>query len=109
MTCDAKLWIVRIPGPDDIYAAPSHKIAGLMKAVHDKWVTGWLSEQHTKGQALYMSVEDSLAVIEEAEYPDDHADMLQDFSYSSWGITEADLAEPEDDSQAKLFNEGGST
>lgn len=107
MTQDAKLWIVRIPGPDDIYAAPSIKAAQAMKAKHDAWVTGWLTEKHAKGEALYMSVEDSLAVIEESGDAEEHAEMLTEFSYAEWGITEDDLREPEDASQAQLFREGG--
>lgn len=99
-------YIVRIQGSDEIYAAPSLQVANAMKAVHDKWVTDWLSDQHSNGGFLYLSIDDMLAVVEECDDLEGHAEMLQDFSYSNWGINEADLIESEM-SQSQLFQEGG--
>ena len=58
----SKLYIVRIPGPDDWHAAPSYRAAQLMKAHHDKCMTEWLAIQHTNGQMLAIHAEDVMAV-----------------------------------------------
>lgn len=108
MSANTKLYIVSIPGPDEIYAAPSHKVAQLMKAAHDKLVNGFLAERHAKGESLWCSPEDMHSVVEECDDPKEHAELLEEFSYADWGITEDDLIEPEGTSQAQLFaQEGG--
>ena len=106
MSQDAKLWIVRIPGPDDIYAAPSHKVAMLIKASHEKAMTEWLAKQHANQQMLYVTADDVLAVVEEFDDADIHAEMLKEFKYEDFGIAESDLADAQDDSQITLFNQG---
>ena len=108
MSEEAKLWIVHIPGPDDLYAAPSHRAAQLMKAAHDRSMADWLAGQHAKCEMLYLSLDDTLAVIEECDDPKEHAELLTEFRHSDWGIAEADLVEPEDASQRQLFMQGGS-
>lgn len=108
MSTEAKLWIISIPGPDDIYAAPSYEVAQLMKAAHDRSMTDWLAGQHAKGKMLYLSPDDTLAVIEECDDAELHAELLAEFKHSDWGITEDDLIKPEDTSQVQLFaQEGG--
>ena len=104
----SKLYIVSIPGPDEWHAAPSYRAAQLMKEHHDKCMTEWLATQHANGQMLCIHDENVIAVIEECDDPEEHADMLAKFSYSDWGITEADPVEPEDASQRRLFMQGGS-
>lgn len=103
MNTDTKLYFVCIPGPDDMYAAPSYRVAQLMKAHHDKCMTELIASMHAKGETLRICAEDMLAVIEELDDPEEHAELLTEFKYSDWGITEADLVEPEDASQGQLF------
>lgn len=108
MSTEAKLWIISIPGPDDIYAAPSYEVAQLMKASHDKAMTEWIAGMHAKGEMLRVCAEDVLAVIEECDDAEEHAELLAEFKHSDWGITEDDLIKPEDTSQVQLFaQEGG--
>ena len=107
MSENTKLYIIHIPGPDDIYAAPSIEIAQLMKAHHDKCMNEWIASMHAKGETLRICAEDMLAVIEECDDAEEHAELLTEFSYDDWSITEDDLREPEDASQAQLFQEGG--
>lgn len=108
MSTEPKLYVVSIPGPDDIYAAPSYEVAQLMKASHDKSMTEWLDSMHAKGEMLRIRAEDVMAVIEECEDAEEHAELLTEFKYADWGITEADLVEIEGASQAQLFaQEGG--
>ncbi len=108
MSAETKLWIISIPGPDDIYAAPSYEVAQLMKAHHDKCMAEWIASMHAKGEKLWICAEDTLAVIEELDNPEEHAELLAEFKYSDWGITESDLVEIDGASQAQLFaQEGG--
>ncbi len=106
----SKLYIISIPGPDKWHAAPSYRAAQLMKAHHDKCMTEWIANMHAKGEMLYFSQDSTMAVIEECDDPEEHADMLAQFSYSDWGITEEDLLRsPDGTSQPQLFTnqEGG--
>lgn len=103
-----KLWIISIPGPDDIYAAPSYEVAQLMKVSHDKSMTEWLAGMNAKGEMLWIRDEDMMAVIEECDDAEKHAELMEEFSYADWGITEADLIKPEDSEQPNLFDQGGS-
>lgn len=108
MSAETKLWIISIPGPDDIYAAPSYEVAQLMKASHDEWVKQWAEEQKSKLIQNRIDPEWMLAVIEECDDAEEHAELLTEFKYSDWGITEADFLEPGDESQPQLFQpEGG--
>ena len=104
---EPKLWIISIPGPDDIYAAPSYEVAQLMKASHDKSMTEWISNMQTKGEMLRIHAEDMLAVIEECDDPDEHAELLAEFRYSDWDITEDDLRKSQDPEQPTLFEQNG--
>ena len=107
MSEGAKLWIISIPGPDDIYAAPSYEVAQLMKAHHDKCITEWIASMRAKGETLRICAEDMLAVIEELDDPEEHAELLTEFKYSDWGITEDDLRKSEDPVQPGLFQQDG--
>ncbi len=112
MNANTKLYIVHIPGPDDIYAAPSHRVAQLMKAAHDRSMIEWIAGMRAKGEMLRICAEDMLAVIEECDDPEGHAELLTEFKYSDWGITEDDLlieTELGDASQAQLFAQEGET
>jgi len=104
-----KLWIISVPGPDDIYAAPSYEVAQLMKASHDKAMNEWIASMQAKGETLRIRAEDMMAVIEEFDDAEEHAELMDEFKYSDWDITEADLIKPEDTEQPNLFDQDGDT
>lgn len=105
MSAEPKLWIISVPGPDDIYAAPSYEVAQLMKASHDKSMTEWISNMQTKGEMLRIHAEDMMAVIEECDDQDEHTELMEKFSYSDWGITDEDLINLKDQTQPTLFEQ----
>lgn len=107
MSENTKLYIIHIPGPDDIYAAPSYGVAQLMKAHHNKCTTEWIASMHAKGEMLRICAEDMLAVIEECNDAEEHAELLAEFKYSDWGITEDDVRKSEDAAQPILFEQDG--
>lgn len=107
MSAETKLWIISIPGPDDIYAAPSYEVAQLMKACHDKSMKEWISSMQAKGEMLWIRAEDMMAVIEECDDPEEHAELMEEFSHADWGITEDDLRKSEDSAQPTLFEQNG--
>jgi len=92
-----KLWGIRIPGPDETFAAPSHRIAVLMKDASDKSTHEWLAAMKEKGEFCYLSYDDCLAVIEEIEDPEEHAELMEEFNPEEWGISEAQMNEPDVD------------
>lgn len=107
MSNQPKLWIISIPGPDDIYAAPSYEVAQLMKACHDKAMNEWIASMHARGEMLRIRAEDMMAVIEECDDQQEHAELMEEFSYADWGITEDDLRKSEDPAQPTLFAQDG--
>lgn len=107
MSSQPKLWIISIPGPDEIYAAPSYEVARLMKASHDKAMNEWIASMQAKGETLRIRAEDMMAVIEEFDDAEEHAELMEEFSYADWGITEADLIKQEDPTQPNLFEQEG--
>lgn len=107
MSTENKLWIITIPGPDDIYAAPSYEVAQLMKAHHDKSMNEWLTNMQAKGEMLRIRAEDMMAVIEEFDDQEEHAELLEEFSYGDWNITEDDLRKFGDPAQPTLFEQNG--
>lgn len=107
MSAEQKLWIISIPGPDDIYAAPSYEVAELMKAYHDKSMSEWIASMHARGEVVRIRAEDMMAVIEECDDAEEHAVLLEEFSYSDWGITDEDLIKLKDQTQPTLFDQDG--
>ena len=107
MSTENKLWIISIPGPDDFCAAPSYEVAQLMKAHHDKSMTEWFANMQAKGEMLRIRSEDMMAVIEEFDDQEEHAELLKAFSYGDWNITEDDLRKSEDSAQPTLFEQNG--
>jgi len=107
MSTENKLWIITIPGPDEIYAAPSYEVAQLMKASHDKSMTEWLTNMQAKGEMLRIRAEDMMAVIEEFDDAEEHAELLAEFKYSDWNITEDDLRKSQYPAQPTLFEQNG--
>lgn len=107
MSTENKLWIITIPGPDEIYAAPSYEVAQLMKASHDKSMTEWLTNMQAKGEMLRIRAEDMMAVIEEFDDAEEHAELLAELKYSDWNITEDDLRKSQYPAQPTLFEQNG--
>ena len=107
MSAETKLWIISIPGPDDFCAAPSYEVAQLMKAHHDKSMNEWLTNMQAKGEMLRIRAEDMMAVIEECDDAEEHAELLAEFKYSDWNITEDDLRKSQDPEQPTLFDQDG--
>ena len=107
MSAEPKLWIISIPGPDDIYAAPSYEVAELMKAYHGKIMNEWIASMHARGEVVRIRAEDMMAVIEECDDAEEHAELLAEFKYSDWGITDDDLRKPVDQLQPTLFEQDG--
>lgn len=81
------LWCIHIPGPDEVYAAPSKEAAEHMAAKHNAamamyYASGALNLEHSP------PLESVRAVV--IKWPHDqqsHADELREFDYASWGIT----------------------
>ena len=54
---NATLWCIHIPGPDDVYAEPSHDAAVASARVHNGWLAGTLAleprtEHHVSLESL---------------------------------------------------------
>jgi hypothetical protein len=102
-----KLYTISVPGADEIHAAPSLKVAEIMKEKHDATMKSWLEEHHAKNSLKWVALDDVLAVVEVFDgEKEEHAELLAEFSFADWGITEADLKakdEQEDLMQGKLF------
>ena len=92
-----KLWSIRLPIPDETFAAPSHRIAALMKEASDKANHAWLTDKQKKGELCYFSYDECIALIEEIEDPEEHAELMEEFDPEEWGITEAQMNEPDVD------------
>ena len=107
MSAEPKLWIISIPGPDDIYAAPSYEVAELMKACHDKSMSEWISSMHARGEVVRIRAEDMMAVIEECDDAEEHAELMEEFSYTDWGIADEDLINLKNQTQPTLFDKDG--
>ena len=106
---EPKLWIISITGPDDIYAAPSYEVAQLMKACHDKSMSQWIASMNARGEVVRIRAEDMMAVIKECDDAKEHAELMEEFSYAYWGITEDDLRKSVDQLQPTLFSTDGET
>ena len=107
MSAEPKLWIISIPGPDEIYAAPSYEVALLMKAHHDKSMNEWIASMHARGEVARIRVEDMMAVIEECDDAEEHAELMEEFSYTDWGIADEDLINLKNQTQPTLFDKDG--
>ena len=73
----------------------------------NKAMNKWLASMQAKGEMLRIRAEDMMAVIEEFDDAEEHAELMEEFSYADWGITEADLIKQEDLTQPNLFDQGG--
>lgn len=101
----SKLYGISSDFHDEIYAAPSQQVAQIMKEKHD----ATMNECIKSHPFSWIAIDDLLAEVIEMEDPEEHAELLAEFSYSKWGITEQDLLlSNKNDPQCNLFAEGGS-
>lgn len=103
----SKLYGIHLKFSDNVHAAPSLEVAQIMKEKHDATM-----RQCLEGRPIisWVALDDLLADVIEIEDPDEHAELMAEFSYSEWKITEQDLlATNQDDQQHCLFAEGGAT
>lgn len=104
----SKLYGIHIESSDEIYAAPSLQVAQIMKEKHDQAMK-LMFEAEKKNGALWTTwatLDCLLADIIEIE-PKEHAELMTEFSYPEWKISEQDLiAHSQNDQQCNLFAEG---
>ena len=84
-----KLWCIHIPGPDDLYAAPSHDVADHMAACHNKTMQEFFDRNPEK-LILWGVIfnEIKARVIEWTHGADEHAEDLANFDPDEWGLNE---------------------
>jgi hypothetical protein len=84
-----KLWCIRIPGPDDLYAAPSHQTAEHMAAYHNATMREFFDRNPEKLTQWGVTFDEIKAqVIEWPHDADEHAEDLADFDPDEWLIGE---------------------
>lgn len=100
----AKLYGISIEFSDEIYAAPSQQVAQIMKEKHDATMRKCVAQRAFS----LVTLDDLLAEVIEIEDPDEHAELMAEFSYSEWEISEQDLLlRSQNDQQCNLLTEGG--
>ena len=84
-----KLWCIHIPGPDDLYAAPSHAVAERMAECHNKTMQEFFDKNPEKLPQWGLTVDECKAqVIEWTHGADEHAEDLADFDANEWSLDE---------------------
>ena len=98
----SKLYGISIEFSDEIYAAPSQQVAQIMKEKHDATMKECVAQRAFP----WVTLDDLLAEVIEMEDPEEHAELLAEFSYSEWKISEQDLLLSNQNDQRNLFAEG---
>lgn len=99
-----KLYGIHVKFSDEVHAAPSLQVAQIMKEKHD----ATMKECVARCAFSWATLDDLLANVIEIEDQEEHAELMAEFSYSAWEITEQDLiAVNQDDRQCNLFTDGG--
>jgi len=84
-----KLWCIHIPGPDDLYAAPSHEMAEHMAACHNAAMNQYLDANPGLRERWETPKGTVFAEVCEWEHgADEHAEELADFDPSEWTLDE---------------------
>lgn len=84
------LWGIRIPGSDDLHAAPSHAMAEHMAACHNAAMKEYFDRHPEALVAWGVTIEESKAQVIEWPYDsDDHAEDLMHFDSREWVLHEA--------------------
>ena len=81
----SNLWAIHIPGPDDIYAAPSQDAAKHMAEKHNAAMRGYFERHPEKAHDNWPTAESTLALVIEWPFEDGHAEALKEFNASAWG------------------------
>jgi len=79
------LWAIHIPGPDDIYAAPSEDAAKHMAEKHNAAMREYFGKHPEKTGGDWPTVESTMACVIEWPFEDGHAEALKDFDADAWG------------------------
>lgn len=79
------LWAMHIPGPDDIYAAPSKEAAEHMAKLHNASMDAFF-EKHPRTQDDPSKVCVTAVVVPWPFGAEDHAEAILVFDYKSWGL-----------------------
>lgn len=80
-------WAIHIPGPDDIYAAPSQDAARHMAEKHNEAMRAWFERNPEKKENnCWPTVESTMASVIEWPFEDGHAEALKEFNAAEWGL-----------------------
>ena len=83
------LWCIRIPGPDDLHAAPSKAMAEYMAACHDEAMAEYFKAHPEKLEHWGVTLDEIKAQVIEWPYDsDDHAEDLMHFAASEWVLND---------------------
>jgi hypothetical protein len=83
------LWCIRIPGPNDLYAAPSKAMAEHMAACHNATMREFFDRNPEKLTQWGVTLDEIKAqVIEWTHGADEHAEDLADFDPDEWVLGE---------------------
>ena len=79
------LWCIRIPGPDDLHAAPSKAMAEHMAACHDAAMAEYFKAHPEKLEHWGVTLDEIKAQVIKWPYDsDDHAEDLMHFAAHEW-------------------------
>ena len=82
------LWCIRIPGPNELHAAPSRAMAEHMAACHDAAMKEFFDHNPEMLAACGVTIEEVKAQIIEWPYdPGEHAEDLMHFAAHEWALT----------------------
>jgi hypothetical protein len=82
-----KLWCIRIPGPDDIYAAPNHAMAEHMAACHNEAMAEYFKAHPEKLEHWGVTLDEIKAQVIEWEHgAKEHAESLAEFKAEEWRL-----------------------
>ena len=80
------LWCIYIPGPDDVYAAPSKEAAEHMAECHNTAMASYLQAHPELLDRWGVTIESIKAQVREWDHgPDEHAKELAEFNADEWG------------------------
>jgi hypothetical protein len=84
-TPEEKLWCIRIPGPDDLYAAPDLQTAKKMADKHNAAMREYVEKNKRLSWANEMITADVIEWPHDAD--ESHAEALLEFDPEEWGFS----------------------
>lgn len=94
------LWCIHIPGPDDLYAAPSKAMAERMAARHNADMAEYFKAHAEKLEHWGVTLDEIKAQVRVWEHgTEEHTEALADFDPKEWALAEPDR----DDRTGDLF------